>query len=344
MFMGLLIVIVSSACFGVCFVPVRYMNKFAWENIWFVYSLLAIVLLPLLVGWATIPAMVELYREVGWQMNFIVVAAGLLSGVAVIFYGQALIRVGMAVVNALGNGISLVLGAFIPLMIQHREAMRGRLGLALAAGVLLAIAGLVICGRAAAQRDQDSAYMDPAQQKKSGRLRTAIIGVLLAAGFGILQIIMNLGLAFADDYMKIAKAHGTSDVFIANAFYIPNLVPSMLPSLLYFGLLWRKNGTLTQFRSPGLLRYCLWCALIAVIWFAGMILYGWAMTWMRSYGPVVGWPVFMAAITLVSAVVEYWYGDWRGRPLRTLSFGLIALTLSIVIFGYANFLIQEIAP
>lgn len=343
MFIGLLIAILSGSCFGVCFLPVRYMTKFAWENIWFVYSLVAVVLFPILVGWATIPGIIGLYREVGWRLNLIVLAAGLLSGAGVIMYGQALIRVGMALVNALGNGISLVLGSFIPLIIQHREAARGRLGLSLWVGLALSVAGLVICGQAAAQRDQASAYMDTEQQRDSSRTRTAVVGLLLAVGFGVIQIIMNLGLAFADDYMKIAKAHGTLDMFTADAFYIPSLVPSIVTSTLYFAYLWRKNRTLTQFRGPDLSRYCLWCLLIAIIWFLGMLLYGWAMTWMRSYGPVIGWPVFMAAITLSSVVVEYFYGDWRGRALRTLNLGLGALTVSIGVFAYANWLIQKIA-
>jgi len=343
MFIGLLIVIISGSCFGVCFFPVRYMNKFAWENIWFVYSLLALVLFPILVGWATIPGMVGLYREVGWRLNLIVLAAGLLGGASVVMYGQALIRVGMAVVNALGNGVSLVLGAFIPLIIQHRNAMRGRLGLSLSVGVVLAVAGLVICCQAAGQRDQASAYMDAEQQKASSHVRGVIVGLLLAVGFGVLQIIMNLGLAFADDYMKIAKAHGTSDMFTANAFYIPSLVPTMFTSVIYFAFLWKRNRTLAQFRGPNLLRYCLWCVLIAVIWFLGMLLYGWAMTWMRGYGPIVGWPVFMVAITVCSAVLEYFYGDWRGRALRTLNVGLGALTISVAVFAYANMLIQAAA-
>jgi len=340
MFIGLVIAILSGACFGVCFFPVRYMNKFAWENIWFLYSLIAVVLFPILVGWATTPHMWGLYHEVGWKLNLIVMAAALLSGAGVVMYGQALIRIGIALVNSLGNGVSLVLGSFIPLIFQHRDAMSGRLGISLLLGAVLSVVGLVICGQAAAQRDQASVYMDADTQKGSSHARAALIGVALAVGFGILQIIMNLGLAFADDYMKIAKAHGTSDAFTANAFYIPLLVPSMVTSGLYFAYLWKKNRTLSQLRSPGVGIYCLWCVLIAVIWYAGMLLYGWAMTWMQSYGPVIGWPVFMAAISLSSAVLEYAYGDWHGRALRTLCVGLGALTVSIGVFAYANLLIQ----
>jgi len=340
MFVGLLLAILSGACFGICFLPVRYMNKFAWENIWFVYSLFAVLIFPVLLGCVTIPSMLGLYREVGWRMNLLVVAVGLVSGAGVVMYGLALVRIGMALVNALGNGISLVLGAFFPLFIQHREAARGRLGLTLLLGAAFAVLGVVICSLAASRRNQESAYMDPEEQRGHSRARTAFVGVLLAIGFGVLAPTMNFGLAFADDYMKLARAHGTSEVFTANAFYIPLLAPSLLSSGLYFVFLWKKHGTLGQFSGPHLMRHCLLSVLIAVIWFVGMILYGWVMPWMKSYGPVIGWPICMAAITLFSAVVEYFYGDWQGRALRTLICGMVALTISIAIFGYANFLIQ----
>jgi L-rhamnose-H+ transport protein len=342
-FIGLLLAILSGVCFGVCFVPVRYMNKFAWENIWFIYSLFGVAIFPLLLGWVTIPSMLGLYREIGWRMNLLVIAAGLLSGAGVVMYGLALVRIGMALVNALGNGISLLLGAFVPLLIQHREAIRGPLGLSLLLGLAFAVPGVVICAIAASERDQDSAYMDTEQQKGHSRARIALVGVVLAIGFGLLQPAMNFGLAFAGDYMKLARAHGTSEAFTSNAFYIPYLPPSLLSSGLYFAFLWKRNRTLGQFRGPNALRYCLWCLLIAVIWFAGMILYGWAMPWMKSYGPIIGWPVLMASITLFSAVVEYFYGDWHGRALRTLSYGLVALTIAIAIFGYANWLIEKMA-
>jgi L-rhamnose-H+ transport protein len=319
------------------------MNKFAWENIWFIYSLFGVAIFPLLLGWVTIPSMLGLYREIGWRMNLLVIAAGLLSGAGVVMYGLALVRIGMALVNALGNGISLLLGAFVPLLIQHREAIRGPLGLSLLLGLAFAVPGVVICAIAASERDQDSAYMDTEQQKGHSRARIALVGVVLAIGFGLLQPAMNFGLAFAGDYMKLARAHGTSEAFTSNAFYIPYLPPSLLSSGLYFAFLWKRNRTLGQFRGPNALRYCLWCLLIAVIWFAGMILYGWAMPWMKSYGPIIGWPVLMASITLFSAVVEYFYGDWHGRALRTLSYGLVALTIAIAIFGYANWLIEKMA-
>lgn len=339
MFIGLLLSILSGLCFAVCFVPVRHMNKFAWENIWFLYSLIGTVLLPLAVGFATVPALLHLYREIGWRMNLLVVCAGFLSGLSVIMYGLALVRVGMALVNAVGNGISLIVGMIVPLVVQHREALRGRLGLSLTLGLVFAVLGVAVSA-AAAQRRQDSAYMDADARKGQDRVKTAIVGILLAVGFGLIQPLYNFGLAFTGDYMKLAARHGAGDAFTAVTFYIPYLAPSFFSSCLYFGFLWKKNKSFGQMRRPHWPRYYALTSAVALVWFAGILLYGWAMPWMKTFGPVIGWPVNLIAITIFSAAVEYFYGDWRGKPLRLLACGSIALTISMAIFGYANLLLQ----
>jgi L-rhamnose-H+ transport protein len=341
MFFGLFLALLSGICFSNCFIPVRYLNKFAWENIWFIYSLFGLALFPVLVAEVTIPSLLGLYREIGWRMNLVVASAGLLGGGSAVLYGLALARVGMAQVNGLGNGIALLAGSFVPLLIQHREAMRGGLGLSLLLGAVLAVLGVVLCALAASQRQEESAYMSPDQQKGHSHARIAFVGVLCAIGYGILGSNMNFGLAFAPEYFNLARLHGASEAFAANAFYVPLSVPGFLGLSLYCGFLWRKNGTLAQFRRPSALRLSFWCVFIAAVWFfGGMILYGWAMPGMKTYGPVIGWPVCLTASTLASAVVEYFYGDWKGRALRTLSCGLVALTASIAIFGYANLLVQ----
>jgi hypothetical protein len=137
MFIGLLLALLSGFCYGICFLPMRYMNKFAWENTWFVYSPFGVLILPVLTGWLAMPFLFDLYRQVGWRTNSIMLALGFISGAVAVLYGLALIRIGVALVNAIGNGISIVLGSSIPLLIQHREALQDRLGFALVSGVIL---------------------------------------------------------------------------------------------------------------------------------------------------------------------------------------------------------------
>ena len=125
------------------------------------------------------------------------------------------------------------------------------------------------------------------------------------------------------------------------AFYVPYLGTSFVSNGIYCASLWKKNHTLQQFRQRPALRYTLMAVGMAVIWMGGMLLYGWAMPWLGGWGPVIGWPVMLASMNLGAAVVEYFYGDWKGRALRTLCWGLFALTLSIACFAALNSLLQN---
>jgi hypothetical protein len=76
-----------------------------WEDIWLVYSLWAMGLLPvglaLLFSKGTIPQ--ELARDPGLAIK--VATFGALWGMGSLLFGFSLVRLGMAISNALVNGI-----------------------------------------------------------------------------------------------------------------------------------------------------------------------------------------------------------------------------------------------
>ncbi len=335
MLIGILLAVLSGVLTGVCFLPMRYMKKFAWENTWFVWVLSGCFILPPVIGYLTIPSLNGVFREVGPRPVLIVLAVGLVAGTSGILFGRALGKVGMTLANSLSNGVSLVIGSFVPLVMQHHGVLHSRLGLFIAGGLGLAVLGVVVCAVAGSQREDESAYM----QIDYGNVTSAAIalqGIALSIAAGLLTPLQNLGIAFSDNFMKAAQDHGASEVFMTFAFYIPYLGTSFVSNAIYCAGLWKKNHTLKQFREPHAGKYCLMAVGMAVVWMVGMLLYGWAMPWMGGYGPVVGWPVMLTSTSLGAAVVEYFYGDWKGQALHTLSYGLLALTLSIGCFAYLN--------
>jgi L-rhamnose-H+ transport protein len=342
MYIGILLAVLSGVFLGTCFLPMRYMKNFAWENTWFVWVLSACVIFPPIIALLTIPSLIEVLREVGLRLNLIILAVGLVAGASGILFGRSLAMIGITLSNSLGNGVSLTVGSFVPLVLQHREALSGPIGAVLIVGLALAVVGVVVTAVAGSRRDQESAYMR-IDYRGGTRMRIlALQGIALAIGAGLLTPLLNLGIAFSDDFMKVARAHGASEVFMTFAFYIPYLGTSFVSNGIYCGILWRRNHTLKQFREPNAARYTMMAVGMAVVWTVGMLLYGWAMPWMKGYGPVIGWPVSLAATNLASAAAEFLYGDWKGRALRTLCWGLIALTLSILSFAYANLILQKI--
>src|SRR5687767_6594904 len=158
MYTGILIAVLAGICLGTCFLPMRYMKPFAWENTWFVWAFTGLVVLPPLIALFAIPDLVQVFREVGWTTNLTVLGIGLVAGTSGIFLGRGLAIAGMTIANSLMNGVSLVVGSFVPLIKNHPEALSGTIGFTLLGGLLLAVTGVVICSIAGSQRNKESAY------------------------------------------------------------------------------------------------------------------------------------------------------------------------------------------
>lgn len=343
MAIGILLAMLSGILFGICFTPMRYMKAFAWENSWFAWNFCACLVLTPLIAWLTIPSAFEVFQEIGLQRNLIMLGVGLLSGSSGILFGLGLARVGTTLVNSLCNGISLIVGSFIPLIIQHREALEGRIGAALIAGFVLSVTGVVVCARAGSLRERPSAYMGKHSDDIHTHRRIAIEGIILSIAAGLLMPLVNLGLAFGDGLMQVARSHGGSEAFMSFAVFVPFFAGTFVSTALYCGLLWTKNQSHMQFWEPRGPHCAAFALLIAALWMGGNTLYGWALPWMQSYGPILAWPICLASCNIAAALVECVYGDWQGNALHNLAIGLGILTASIATFGYASLLIQNVA-
>ena len=339
MYVGILLAILAGVCLGTCFLPMRYMKQFAWENTWFVWSFTGLVVLPVLIALATIPNLAQVFADVGWRTNLTVLVVGLVAGTSGIFFGRGLARAGITIANSLMNGVSLVVGSFVPLIGNHPEALGSRVGFALLGGFLLAVVGVVVCSVAASRKKKESAYA-VVEDKAGSRRASALFGVVLCLIAGLLTPLQNIGLNYASEMINTARGHGAHEAFMSFAYFIPYLGTSFVSNGIFFGYLWKKNDTLKQFREPSAARYTAMAAGMAAVWMLGIILYGWAMPWVGSYGPVIVWPVMLVTTSIASAVAEYFYGDWEGRALRMLGLGLLALFLSIVMFAYSSHIIQ----
>jgi L-rhamnose-H+ transport protein len=341
MYTGILIAILAGICLGTCFLPMRYMKGFAWENTWFVWSFTGLVILPPLIAFLTVPDVFQIFREISWNTTATVLGVGLVAGTSGIFLGRGLAIAGIAIANSVMNGVSLVVGSFVPLIKNHPEALSGRIGLTLLGGLLLAVAGVAICSVAGSQRNKESAYSTVGEGAKRSRRGLALFGIVLCLVAGLLTPLQNIGLDYAGQMTEIARSHGAPEAFKSFVYFIPYLGASFVSNGIFFAVLWRKNGTLKQFRGPQSARYIGLAVLMAAVWMLGIILYGWAMPWVGSYGPVIVWPMMLVTTSIASAVAEYLYGDWEGRALRTLGLGITGLSLSIVMFSYSNYIIQQ---
>jgi L-rhamnose-H+ transport protein len=75
------------------------------------------------------------------------------------------------------------------------------------------------------------------------------------------------------------------------------------------------------------------------LWTGGLILYGHGASSMGQLGSVLGWPVFMATMIIVSSLWGFASGEWKGANSRAkgLMFaGLVVLMVASGLVGIVN--------
>ena len=136
---GLVIIFVSGVVNASFPLPMKYARAWEWENLWSVFSLLALLVLPLGAATWAVPHLSDLYASLPAADLLPGAVFGLLWGFAQTSFGIAVTMVGMAMAFAIVAGMCAVLGSLIPMMVFHLADLLDVRGLALiASGAVLA--------------------------------------------------------------------------------------------------------------------------------------------------------------------------------------------------------------
>ncbi len=310
--------------------PMKRMPKWHWENIWLVWAVLALLLMPMiLVSWS-VPRYWTGLEEVTGSSLLLVIAYGAAWGVAQVLFGLSVSAIGVALTFSLVLGISAALGALAPFLRLHAELLWTPTGMFLLTGLAVLAGGMVLCARAGVLRE-----------RAAGRAPGSMpmhLGLLLAILSGVLASAMNVGFTYATSLSAMAARHGASTVGISAAAWFPLLAGGAIPNLLYTAFLLRKNKTVGLFAGRELVSYILLTACMAALWFASTTLYGIASGSLGSLGTVLGWPIFMSIVVVIASVIGWLAGEWRNsgkRPLRLQLAGLVMLVAAVFLFSKA---------
>src|SRR5579872_770163 len=87
-------------------IGMKFARRWEWENIWFVYSVIGLLVLPLLIASATVPNLWVVYRSLPAWVLLVPAAFGFGWGIANVLCGLAFPRVGIALSFAIVIGLS----------------------------------------------------------------------------------------------------------------------------------------------------------------------------------------------------------------------------------------------
>jgi L-rhamnose-H+ transport protein len=335
---GVLLALLAGILNGSFATPTKYAARWKWENLWAIWAVVAFFVVPWSLAILTVPHLLAVYEGANPRTLLSVIGFGAGYGIAAVCFGLGVEAIGIALNFAIALGISTAVGSLVPLVSLHPEQIFTRKGLVVETGIFIVLLGIIVCAIAgrAKERQLVATAVVPGQPETDRTRFKVGLAYAIVAGLG--SPLVNFGLAFSGPLLAGAAAQGASPASQANVIWPPLLTATLIPYLAYCAYLWRKNESLGLFVLPGTGSYWLLGALMGVLWMSSVAIYGAASAAMAEMGPVLGWPLFMSAIIIVSNAWGFATGEWSGvyrRTLATVSAGMLLLIIGFCTLAWS---------
>ena len=324
---GVAFAVLSGLCNGLFTAPMKLESRWKWENIWFIFIIVACLLMP--------AALV--FSSAGWSTALMraphdAVLAALLFGFAwgfgAISFGKSVHSIGVSMANTMVIGLSSALGSLVPLFMKS-EVRLGTKQLVLFAGVIALLVGVAVCGKAGRMRD--------GEQQSQGIVPVA--GYFFALAAGVMSAVFNIGYALALPISDSGVGTGLSRFAATNCIWLLMLGAGSIPNIAYCVLLMYQNQTARLLHAPA--SWSSWgrSSAMGLLWGGSIFLYGAATPRLGALGPSVGWPISLAVGLLIANLMGVLLGEWKaaaGPAVKRMWVGLVILLAAIVLCGIST--------
>jgi L-rhamnose-H+ transport protein len=338
--LGITFAIVAGIMNGAFTLPMRYMSRWSWENVWALFILVSCVIMPIVIAWVTVPDFAQIIGRVQHRVILLACVSGFAWGFGAIMFGQGISAVGISMANTLVFAISASLGSIIPIVLLAPERLHQSQGKAIMLGALIGIAGIACCGYAGFLKEKsqkDDASI--ARGKMVGHARPFAIGLMLCAGSGLLSAIFNIGYSSAQPLLAAAVRMGHSAFAGSNLIWLLMLVSGAVPNLIFCAYLLQKNKSWVKFREPGARHLTMLAILMGLLWAGNTFVYGFASPALGKLGPAIGWPLSLITGLITANICGFSTGEWKSthnKERRWMAAGLIVLLIAIATLGWSS--------
>ena len=321
-----LLLLLAGGMNGSFALPMKYVRDWRWEHTWLVWSLLGMLLLPLAVGFSTIPNLTLVYHAAGFHPLLRTMIYGMLWGVGAILFGLGITRVGLAVGFGIILGTSSLIGTVVPLALRHRDRFFTAGGLVTLAGLCVVLIGVAACAVAGRLRE--------AATRQGSHHGSFTVGLVICLLSGLGSASMSMALNESTPILRATESVGVPQAISMNAVWPVLLGGGVIVNAAFCAYLVLRNGNIALFAKSVGVNAGLATAM-ALLWSGSNYVYAAGARSMGSLGLVLGWPIFMAAIVLTANGWGLLTGEWRGagRAARCAAMGCVLLILGIWIIA-----------
>ena len=151
---GFFLVLLAAVMNGAYAIPMRFMNRWKWENIWLLWTVLSLWAIPVAMAWAAVPHPIDAYNQTSLPSLLRMGLMGLLWGAGVLLLGMSFPLVGVAVGAAVGLGCAAAMGTVLPILYNGTSMLQASTGVLVLLGVVMVLIGVGVCGFAGRARER----------------------------------------------------------------------------------------------------------------------------------------------------------------------------------------------
>lgn len=154
---GIMLILVAGFLQGTFMLPMKYSQRWEWENTWAGFSLSGYLVFPWLVALLTVPHLKEVLTNTSTVTLVRTFLWGLGWGLGGLLFGLGVNYVGLALGFAIVIGLTAAIGTLIPLLLVSHVDLASTQGTLILAGVVVALVGISVCSWAGKLRENASA-------------------------------------------------------------------------------------------------------------------------------------------------------------------------------------------
>ncbi len=332
---GFLLVLVAGVLQGTFVLPMTLTRHWDWEHTWVTFSFFGMLSFNGILALVSLGDLPAIYSAVPVRDLMMLGIFGAGWGIGAVLFGVGMDRLGMALGYPIIMGLIASMGALIPLLVFYPGDVLALHGLVLLSGTALVMVGIVLSARAGAKKTSENT-----PEESSGR-RAFRGAIMIAIAAGLLSCLPNVGITFGSRIVDEAITAGISPVFAGNAVWGLFFVLGFLVNAAWCLFLMIRKGSIGAFAGPEAGRNILLGAAMGAMWIGSFYAYGMGAANLGTWGPILGWPIFIALSIIVGNLWGLWRGEWKeasARPRALLNRSLIAMTIAVVVIAISQVL------
>lgn len=345
-FLGLIFHMIGGFASGSFYIPYKKVKGWSWESYWIVGGLFSWLFIPVVSAWLTVPNFITVISNTDPSTLLTTYFLGAMWGIGGLTFGLAMRYLGLSLGMSVALGFCSAFGALIPAiyadivspnspegfsyMLNHKG------GIIVLFGVLVCVIGIVVCGKAGMQKEEELSDQEKKASVKEFNLKK---GLLVAVFSGILSSCMSFAISAGQPIAAAAEAIGADPLFRNNPTFIVVMLGGLTTNFIWCMILNARNKSFSDYSNKAvpLASNYIFAALAGTTWFMQYFFYG--MGESKLGNGASSWILHMAFIILVSNMWGFLFKEWKGVSRKTYAViftGITLIIISVVLVGYGN--------